>query len=66
MTIGIGEQDTKIFPASKPDPSILVIDEFISEEQEAQILGDLEDPMARCFTLPRLPNLLRCWLTPSV
>ncbi len=65
VTIGMGEQDTRSAAPGQPDPSVLVIDEFITEEQEAQILGDLGDSMRWRFTMPRLPTFLRCLLLPG-
>ena len=34
MTIGMGEEDTRTTASARPDPSVLVIDEFITEEEE--------------------------------
>ncbi|HTU44748.1 MAG TPA: hypothetical protein VMF91_06785 [Bryobacteraceae bacterium] len=52
-------------PVGKPDPSVLVIDEFITEEQESKILQDLADSVQRRFARPRFPMLLRCLLLPG-
>jgi len=65
MTIGIGEEWIRPAPAGEPDPSVLVIDEFITEEQEAQILQDLSDSMRCRFAFPKVPMLLRCPLLPG-
>jgi len=65
VTIGIGEEGMRTGPVGKPDPSVLVIDEFITEEQESKILQDLADSVQRRFARPRFPMLLRCLLLPG-
>jgi hypothetical protein len=63
LTILMGDESTRTSFASPPDPSVLVIDEFISEEQESQILDNLDHCSPRRFSAPRLPAFLRCLLT---
>ena len=65
VTIGMSDERPGRVPAAKPDPGVLVIDEFITEEQEAKILNDLDDSFRRRFPVPRLPALLRCLLLPG-
>jgi hypothetical protein len=65
MTIGMEAGRTGLARAEQPDPSVLVIDDFLTEEQESQILNDLEGSLRCRLTLPRLPALLRCLLLPG-
>ena len=65
VTIGIGEQHSQGIAAAEPDPSVLVVDEFISEDQENQILNDLGDCLRWRLALPRIPLLLRSLLLPG-
>jgi len=60
----IEEQGTRTLAASGPDPGIFILDEFITEEQEAKILENLEDSTPRRFTVPGLPAFLRWILNP--
>jgi hypothetical protein len=65
VTIGIGGEWTRPAPAGEPDPSVMVIDEFITEDQEAQILHDLSNSPRHRFPLPKVPMLLRYLLLPG-
>jgi hypothetical protein len=64
VTIRIDEPGPRTGPAPKPDPSVLLIDEFLTEEQEAKILEELGDSMARRFAASRLTTVVRCLLRP--
>ncbi|MBV9762245.1 MAG: hypothetical protein JO340_16915 [Acidobacteriaceae bacterium] len=59
LNLTLGEQKAT---RMKPDPSVLLVDDFITEEQEAKILQDLEDSMPRRFSIPKLGAALRCLL----
>jgi hypothetical protein len=59
VTIGIGDQGPRMHHAAQPDPSVLLVDEFITEEQESKILEDLGDPIPRRLAVAKLPTLLR-------
>jgi|ERR1700728_3455473 hypothetical protein len=65
VTIGMGEERTGPAPGIERDPSVLVVDDFITEEQEAKILNDLGGTIRCRLTIPRLPAVLRCLLLPG-
>ena len=43
LTISIEDEESNYPPDSEFDPGVLAIDSFLTEEQEAKILDDLED-----------------------
>jgi hypothetical protein len=54
LTIGMGDESVKLTPSSQPDPGALVVDDFLTEEQEAKILEELSDSTYRCRLRPAL------------
>jgi hypothetical protein len=64
ITIRIDEPGPRTGTAPKPDPGVLIVDDFVSEEEEAKILGDLGDIMPRRVSVARLAAVLRCVLMP--
>jgi hypothetical protein len=65
MTIRIDEPGPRTGTTAKLDPGVLIIDDWVSEEEEAKILEDLRDAMPRRFSIVWLTALLRCLLVPQ-
>ena len=57
VTIGIGSDPGALLQSgSERDPGVLVVDDFITEEQELQILSDLQQELESCTSAPSEEN----------
>lgn len=64
MTIQIDEPGPRTGAAAKADPGVLIVNDFVTAEQEAKILEELGEAMASRFGLAHLLATLRWLITP--